>query len=197
MAPLPYTNSGARIAFYVVFVVFALLEARVRLRSRLNQQGSRSDRGSFLVVYFSIAAGLVGGFTLAADVHAAAIPAGRWPIFVAGLALMAGGIAIRQWAVALLGDFFTTDVRVHRAQTVVEEGPYRWVRHPSYSGLLMITLGLGLALGNWAALAALVILPTAGLIYRIRVEERALRDGLGERYSRFAATRSRLIPRIW
>lgn len=197
MVPLAYTNSGARIAFYVVFVAFALLEARVRLRSRLNQQGSRSDRGSFLAVYFSIVAGLVGGFVLAADVHAAAIPVARWPLFVAGIALMVAGIAIRQWAVAVLGQFFTTDVRVHRGQTVVENGPYRWVRHPSYTGLEMTTLGLGLALGNWAALAALVILSTAGLVYRIRVEELALRGALGERYSRFAVSRSRLIPRIW
>ena len=130
---------------------------------------------------------------MAGAVHAAAIADGRWPVFVVGLVLMGIGIAIRQWAVALLGQFFTTDVRVHPGQTVVEEGPYRWVRHPSYTGMLITFVGIGLALGNWAALGMLVVLPTIGLVVRIRVEERALLDGLGEPYRRFAASRSSLV----
>jgi protein-S-isoprenylcysteine O-methyltransferase Ste14 len=197
VAPLPYTDPGARIAFYVVFGLFLLLESRIRLRSQLNRQGSRSDRNSRVVLYFWVVAGLVGGFALAGDVHGAAIRAGRWPIFAVGLILMGAGIAIRQWAVALLGRFFTTDVRVHPGQTVVERGPYRWVRHPSYTGMLITFVGIGLALGNWAALGALAVLPTIGLVYRIRIEERALLDGLGEPYRRFAASRSRLVPRLW
>jgi protein-S-isoprenylcysteine O-methyltransferase Ste14 len=65
------------------------------------------------------------------------------------LTLIAIGIAIRQWAVVVLGRYFTTDVRVHGGQTVVETGPYRWVRHPSYTGMLITFVGIGLALGNW------------------------------------------------
>lgn len=76
---------------------------------------------------------------------------------------MCAGIAIRQWSVALLGQLFTIDVRVHPDQTVVERGPYRWVRHPSYTGLIMSFVGIRLALGNWAALAVLAMVPTAGL----------------------------------
>jgi protein-S-isoprenylcysteine O-methyltransferase Ste14 len=196
VAPLPYTDLGARIPFYALVAAFAVLELRVRLRSRLNRGGVRSDRGSFLLVYTSIAAGMTGGFALA-NVHSAAISGGRWPLFVVGVLLMATGIAIRQWAVALLGRFFTIDVRVHSGQTVVDAGPYRWVRHPSYSGLLMTLIGIGMALGNWAALAALIILPTAGLVVRISVEERALTDALGEPYRRFAASRARLVPGLW
>ncbi len=197
MAPLPYTDSGAKIAFYAIFGAFLLLEWRVRLRSLLNREGSPADRSSFILVYLSIVVGLVGGFAFAGGVHAAAIEVGLWPIFVVGLVLMAIGIAIRQWAVALLGRFFTTNVRVHPDQVVVEDGPYRWARHPSYTGLLMTLVGTGLALGNWAALATLVVVSTIGLVYRIRVEERALLEGLGEPYRRFAASRARLIPGVW
>jgi protein-S-isoprenylcysteine O-methyltransferase Ste14 len=197
VAPLPYTHSGAGVAFYVVLGIFGLLELRVRLRSLLNRQGSPSDRGSFTLLYVSITAGMTGAFVLASSVHGAAIRLARWPIFVVGVALMAAGIVIRQWAVALLGKFFTTDVRVHTDQTVIETGPYRWVRHPSYTGLLMTLVGVGLALGNWASLALLVVLPTAGLVVRIRVEERALFGGIGEPYRRFAQGRARLIPGVW
>jgi protein-S-isoprenylcysteine O-methyltransferase Ste14 len=61
----------------------------------------------------------------------------------------------------------------------------------------MTFLGIGLALGNWAALIVLAVLPTAGLVVRIRLEERALLAGLGEPYRRFAATRPHLFPGLW
>jgi protein-S-isoprenylcysteine O-methyltransferase Ste14 len=197
VAPLPYTDTGAGIAFYAVLGVSLVGEMRVRARSLLNRQGSRSDRGSFSLVWLTVAGGLVGAFALAGGVHGAAITVARWPLFIAGLVLMAVGVAIRQWAVALLGRFFTTDVRVHPDQAVIDTGPYRWVRHPSYTGLILTVLGIGLALGNWAALIVLAIVPTAGLVVRIRVEERALLEGLGEPYRRFAAGRARLIPGVW
>ncbi len=196
MAPLPNTNSGAKLAFYVILAIFAVLEQRVRLRSWRNASGSREDGGSLWVVIVCVAAGIGGGFLLASDVQAAAIP-GRWPVFVVGLILMCAGIALRQWAIVLLGQFFTVDVRVHHDQPVIERGPYRWVRHPSYTGMLLTLAGIGLALGNWAALAMLIVVPTAGLVVRIRSEERALLEGIGEPYRRFAATRSRLIPGLW
>jgi protein-S-isoprenylcysteine O-methyltransferase len=95
----------------------------------------------------SVAAGVVAAFLLASDVPAG-ITSARWGVFVVGLVLMWAGIALRQWAVSLLGRFFTVDVRVQSDQRVINRGPYRYVRHPSYSG--MIITFLGLALGNWS-----------------------------------------------
>jgi protein-S-isoprenylcysteine O-methyltransferase Ste14 len=197
VTPLPYSESGAEIAFYLILGIFLLLEWRVRLRSHFNRRGSRSDRGSLFVVAAAISAGLAGGFLLAGDVPAAGIAEWRWPLFALGLVLMSAGIVIRQWAVAVLGEFFTVDVRVHPGQTVVERGPYRWVRHPAYAGMILTCLGIGLALGNWAALAVVAVLPTTGLVVRIRAEERALLDGLGDPYRRFAASRPHLFPGLW
>jgi protein-S-isoprenylcysteine O-methyltransferase Ste14 len=170
---------------------------RIRLRSSLNRQGARLERGSLLVVFGAIYAGVAGGFLLGEKVHSAAIADGRWPLFVLGMVFMCAGIVIRQWSVALLGQLFTVDVRVHPGQRVVERGPYRWVRHPSYAGLILTFVGIGLALGNWAALIVLAVVPTLGLVVRIRFEERALLDGLGEPYRRFAASRPHLFPGLW
>jgi protein-S-isoprenylcysteine O-methyltransferase Ste14 len=197
MRPLPSTDAGARVVFYALFVTFLVLEFRIRIRSRLNPEGTAADRQSFGVVYVMFTVGLAAGFILTANAHWAAIHVARWPIFVAGVVLMAAGIAIRQWAVALLGRYFTTNVRVHTGQAVIDTGPYRWVRHPSYTGLLLILIGIGLALGNWATLVVVIVVPMIGIVNRIRVEERALLDGIGEPYRRFAATRARLIPHVW
>jgi protein-S-isoprenylcysteine O-methyltransferase len=67
---------------------------------------------------------------------------------------MLTGIALRWYSVAVLGKYFTFDVAIHSRQVLVDAGPYRYIRHPSYSGALMSLLGFGLTLGNSAGLAA-------------------------------------------
>jgi len=197
LTTLPFDQPGARIAFDVVVGAFVLSELRIRLRSERNREGSRVDRTSLLVVQATAIGGVGGAILLARRLPSAALAGARWPLFVSGLVLMCIGIAIRQWAVATLGRFFTIDVRVQSGQTVVESGPYRWARHPAYTGLILTFLGFGLALGNWASLAVAFLVPTAGLVYRIHVEERALLEGLGEPYRRFAEGRARVVPGVW
>ncbi|HET9105112.1 MAG TPA: isoprenylcysteine carboxylmethyltransferase family protein [Solirubrobacteraceae bacterium] len=197
MTPLPYSAAAARIVFNVVLIGFLALEARVRVRSARNPRGRREDARTFALVWLGVAGGVGGAFALATGVPATAIGVLRWPLFVAGIVVMTAGIAVRQWAVHRLGRFFTVDVRVHADQTVVSTGPYRWVRHPSYLGLLMTLLGIGLALGSWAALIVILVLPTAVLVVRIGIEERALAAGLGPAYTEYARGRARLIPGVW
>jgi protein-S-isoprenylcysteine O-methyltransferase Ste14 len=192
----PYEQPGANVAFWVLVGLFALGECAMRLRSRLNRSGTSVERWSLVVVVLAVTGGLLGGLW-SAGWQATTITVGRWPVFIAGLLLMAGGTYIRQWAIFTLGRFFTTDVRVHPQQTVIDRGPYRWVRHPSYSGLVVFFLGFGLALTNWISLLVLVVVPTAGLVLRIHSEERALLAGLGEHYRRYAAVRRRLFPGLW
>ena len=192
----PIEQPGAAAAFWVLCAVFAVGEWVVRIRSGLNRSGTTSERWSLAVVVVAIGSGL-GAALLLRRWAAAEIPAGRWPVFVLGLVLMAAGIAIRAWAVVTLGRFFTVDVRVHPDQEVVDRGPYRWVRHPAYTGLIVFFVGGGLALTNWASLLALALVPAAGLVVRLRAEERALMAGLGEPYRRYAAGRRRLFPGVW
>jgi protein-S-isoprenylcysteine O-methyltransferase Ste14 len=192
----PLQQPGADAAFWVLFALFAAGEWVTRIRSSLNRSGTRTERWSLVVVVASIGIGL-GGALLVQRWPGTAITTGRWPVFVLGLVLMAAGIAVRGWAILTLGRFFTVDVRVHADQAVVDHGPYRWVRHPAYAGLILFFLGVGLALTDWAALLVLAIAPTAGLAVRIRSEERALIAGLGEPYRRYAAHRPRLFPGVW
>jgi protein-S-isoprenylcysteine O-methyltransferase Ste14 len=91
----------------------------------------------------------------------------------------------------VLGRFFTRDVATQTGQTVVQDGPYRFIRHPAYSGTLLTLLGIGLTLGNWLALLVVLI------SYRVRVEEQALVDALGEPYRVYMRGARRFIPFVW
>jgi protein-S-isoprenylcysteine O-methyltransferase Ste14 len=197
MASLPYVDVGAKIAFDVTLGLLGASELSIRIRSGINRGGTRLDRGSFYVVIITAVAGIGAAFAVTSAVPGAGIDTARWPVFVAGLAIVIFGIAFRQWAVLALGKFFTVQVRVRSDQTVVDTGPYRFVRHPSYTGIVMSFIGIGVALENWLSLVALIVVPTIGLVIRIRVEERVLLDSLGEPYRAFSEHRARLIPKVW
>jgi protein-S-isoprenylcysteine O-methyltransferase Ste14 len=195
--PLPYTNAGAKAVFTALILTWIATEWLTRARTRRNQSGTSTELRSLIAIGAGFVLGFGLAFHLASHAEGAAIDFARWPIFILGALLVAAGIAFRQWAIHVLGRFFTVYVRVSEGQTVVESGPYRFLAHPSYTGMVMVFVGIGLMLGNWLSLACLAILPTAGLVIRIRVEERALLAGIGEPYRRFLATRSRLVPGVW
>ena len=108
------------------------------------------------------------------------------------------GLGLRVWSIAALGGDFRTTVEVEPGQPVVSTGPYTWVRHPSYTGLLLIAAGLGVAGGAWVSLAACALLLVPALVRRIHVEEAELDHVLGDAYRNYRShTTSRLIPRVW
>jgi protein-S-isoprenylcysteine O-methyltransferase Ste14 len=147
--------------------------------------------------YPVVVAGVGGGIGLARAVAHVGVLGGGWIPVGAGTGLVAAGVAFRLWAIVALGRFFTTTVTILPGHQVVRTGPYRVLRHPSYTGLLVALLGLGVALDSWAAILTIVVLPLAGLLVRIAVEERTLESALGEEYRRYAAETSRLVPGLW
>lgn len=170
-----------------------------------RRPGSRSaDRGSYAAISVLMAAGYWAAFYFAG--RSAGDPAfraahagvyfGRWSAWL-GAILAVGGTLFRQWAIRTLGAFFTRSVRVSADQTVVQDGPYRWVRHPSYTGAMFAAAGVGLALGNAVSLACLLAAILPGFAYRITVEEKALVETLGEPYRAYRARTKRLIPFVW
>ena len=129
-------------------------------------------------------------------VPGAAIGGGVW-LFTLGLVIGWLGLLLRWWSFVSLGEYFTVVLKTSDDQPVVDRGPYRLLRHPSYAGLLLALAGAGLMLGNWVATTAAVGVVLIALVYRVRIEERALTAALGDRYRQFAASRARLIPYVW
>ncbi len=116
--------------------------------------------------------------------------------FYSGIFLILAGVLVRQWSIAILGRFFSLTVRVAEDHRVVDKGPYRLVRHPSYAGALMTFVGLGLAVQSWGALLVLVVMFGLGFGYRIMVEEKTLASALGPDYASYMKRTKRLIPFI-
>jgi protein-S-isoprenylcysteine O-methyltransferase Ste14 len=177
-------------------------ELATQLRWRWRAEGrarGRSPRARDLT-FLAVFAGVGGGVTLAqaaARAHVATLPGGAWWPVIAGLAITVAGAGLRLWAIVTLGRFFRFVVAIQPGHRVVDRGPYRLIRHPSYTGLLVGVMGVGLALDDWVALAAISVLSLAGLLVRIRAEERALLGALGAEYADYMARTSRLIPRVW
>jgi protein-S-isoprenylcysteine O-methyltransferase Ste14 len=118
------------------------------------------------------------------------------PCLVAGIAVTGTGIALRQWAIHTLGQYFVGHVLVQPGQTAISTGPYRWLRHPSYTGQWLEMTGIGLATGNVASIATCVLVPLIGITSRINGEERELTASLPG-YRDYIQGRPRLIPHIW
>jgi protein-S-isoprenylcysteine O-methyltransferase Ste14 len=163
---------------------------------RLRTRGGE-NRIEWTLAAVAVCVGLgVGIAFLALYRHAAPI-GGGWVVFGLGELVLLAGLGLRYWAVLTLGRFFKVTVSIQAEHRVVRSGPYRLLRHPSYTGVLLILLGLGVVLGTWVGLAALIVLPLLGILIRIRVEERVLLAALGDEYASYAADTRRLVPGVW
>jgi protein-S-isoprenylcysteine O-methyltransferase Ste14 len=134
------------------------------------------------------------GISLSLLLPQAAISWKRTSLFFIGICLMLLGVTLRWYSAAILGKYFTFDVAIQSGQILIEAGPYRYIRHPSYSGALLTLLGFGLALGNWVGLAAALSCLGFAYAYRIPVEEAALASALGETYKQYVQRTWRLVP---
>jgi protein-S-isoprenylcysteine O-methyltransferase Ste14 len=106
------------------------------------------------------------------------------------------GSLLRRYCFRTLGKYFTGDVRATPDQPVICSGPYRMVRHPSYTAGMIMFIGIGLALGNWFSLVLLTIATIATYSYRVVVEERVLLATIGESYGNYMKERKRFIPYV-
>jgi protein-S-isoprenylcysteine O-methyltransferase Ste14 len=113
--------------------------------------------------------------------------------FWVGVALTATGIAFSIAARAWLGGNWSGSVTLKQGHELIRNGPYALVRHPIYTGMLLALFGTCLVVDRWRALIGFVIL-VAGLIYKMRVEERFMAEQFGDAYARYRAEVPALIP---
>lgn len=179
-------------------LLFPVSEVALAVSRRARGGGSATlqDRGSMAMLWIVILASVTSAHLVARW------PAGRipWPrpaIEAVALVVLASGIVFRWIAIVTLGRFFTVNVAVHEEQRIVEAGPYRTIRHPSYTGLLVAFAGLALAFGSWAGVLVMLVPIFLAVRTRIGVEERALERAFGGEYEAYRKRTSRLVPGIY
>ena len=196
MQPLVAHNALASIIFTAVFGCWLVFEIGLSSSRRPGGTVKRQDRGSAALIFGSMAVAFILMDSIASHLTGAAIAAPRWVVFGAGIALAIAGFALRLSAIRALGRSFIPVVGTRPDQDVVESGPYRLIRHPSYSGALVIMLGAALTFTNWLSLLAIVP-PFIAYVYRGSVEESALKDQLGNTYREYCRRTKRFIPFVY
>jgi protein-S-isoprenylcysteine O-methyltransferase Ste14 len=182
----------------VLSAFWAGLEAWLIIRDRRRGKGKTTVDGktrnyNFLAITLSPAvAAVVTAVPGVSDLGVRSLP-----VLLIGICVMAFGLGLRIWSVATLGKYFRTTIELEDNQKVIQSGPYRVIRHPSYTGMLLTCLGYGIALQNMVSLVVVAAFPTMALLHRIGVEEVALAAGLGPAYVSYQKKSKKLIPGIW
>lgn len=191
--PLPFVWPYA-VVFWVVFIwAFAPESGLVKRATKVDRQ---DDAGSMTVILIGNQGAMLFGFVAAWFIPTATFSNHRVAAFWVGTALLAGGAILRRHCFRTLGQFFCGAVIVRADHQVIDQGAYRWVRHPSYTAGIAIFTGMAIALGNWISVLLMVAIPIAVYSYRVVVEERALLLRLGDPYRLYAERRKRFIPFI-
>jgi protein-S-isoprenylcysteine O-methyltransferase len=194
--PLPFVWPYA-LVFWGAYVWSFLPEWKI---VRGGVEGAKSadskDGGSIKVLLGGMWIALMLGFFLSFVKTGSFSPGAQLPAFAIGVALMILGSLLRRWCFRTLGQYFTGDIKARADQPVIRTGPYRFVRHPSYTAGIMMFTGIGLGLGSWFSFVLITIASIATYWYRVTIEERALLDTIGEQYASFMKERKRFIPYI-
>ena len=196
MQPLVGHDPIATATFAVVFGGWILFEIILTGRRRPSRGERSRDRGSGLLVFGAMFVAFMILLKGPSSVPEATMSASPWMVFGVAIVIALAGFGLRVWAIRELGRSFTAAITVSPGQTVVQSGPYRLIRHPSYAGALVTVFGAALALANWVSLVAVVPIFLA-YAYRIGVEERALERELGRPYADYRRTTRRLIPFVY
>jgi protein-S-isoprenylcysteine O-methyltransferase len=188
MRPLPPIYL---VLFYGIFEMYVTL-------SRRSPQPARdvTDQGSLQLIWR-----VVGVCVLITLLGEQWLPQWRWRVpewfhhLSVGIFLI--GLSWRWHSILYLGKFFTVDVSVAPRQPVIDTGPYRWIRHPSYLGSLLMFVGTGLTFAHPVALVFMIGPPIAVFLHRIRIEEALLVKKLGPAYQHYMARTKRLVPFLY
>lgn len=183
--------------FWVSFAVWFFTENWIRSRDRREAAGKDADGGSGYVIMLLLPLGIAGAYAATVVFPQGQIEGPRTPLLTAALVMIWGGMIFRLWAVLTLGRFFRTIVRVHDDHQLITKGPYRMLRHPSYTGALATLAGFGLAMGNWLSLVLAIGLPLIAFLRRIQVEEAALAGRFGDAFWEQKRRSWALLPFIW
>lgn len=189
--------TGVRIFWFLVCLIWVGAEIGLaRRQGAADSETAFDERYSQRRLWLLITLGLILALIFK-QLALLPIPLAYLPRQILALAIFAGGLYLRYAAVIGLGRFFTTNVAILHGHRLIEDGPYRRLRHPAYTGLLIALAAAGLAMGDGLALLSLLLFSGWALAHRIEVEERMLEQEFGDSYRDYRNRRWRLLPWLY
>ena len=170
------------------FILWRVMAARMKATASRESWSSRLSHYIPLI----IAAGLIAPVLPIPVLDQRFVPRGLWPPTL-GVIVAYAGLAICVWARFTIADNWSGVVEVKQGHELVVDGPYKWVRHPIYTGLLLMFVGTALAIGEWRGVLA-VALVVAAFWRKLKIEEGVMRATFGAAYDRYAERTPALIP---
>ncbi|MFZ1015142.1 MAG: isoprenylcysteine carboxylmethyltransferase family protein [Terracidiphilus sp.] len=184
-------------AFHTLTTVWAVGEIALALFTTTGRgQGKIRDRGTQIILWVVI----IASFKIDEWMHTffpVDMPGSDSWLRPAAFWVFVIGLGIRAAAIVTLGRAFSANVALHAGQKIERNGLYSVIRHPSYLGLELILLACALHARTWACFAVAFIPSTLAVLYRIHVEEAALRLAFGVEYEDYGRTTKRLIPGVY
>jgi len=174
--------------FVGLYILWIVLESKVASKE-IGQSKTQIDKLSLEVYAFSRALVVLSGLYFFPQFLQLEI----W--HYVGLSLFVLAIVWRLVAIRQLGQFYSHRVRVQTEHKIINQGPYKIVRHPAYTGMILSHLGFSLFFLNPWTIAFWATIHVPAVVYRIIVEEKALFEIKG--YPEYAVGRKRIIPFIW
>jgi protein-S-isoprenylcysteine O-methyltransferase Ste14 len=178
-------------------VLWSLAERGLHAARLRQSKGAQRDRGSFLLLMISWYGAVIFALLDALLLRWSAVAPALVLLQYVGVLLVALGLVVRLVARVTLGRAFSPLVQTTDAHQLVNTGIYASIRHPAYLGTLCLLIGFPASFGSLIGLGIAIVAGIPALIYRIRVEERALRTWFGEAYEEYSRGTSRLIPYVW
>lgn len=181
------------ILFSLLFMISEMILV-ITKHSKSKSAVMQKDRGSLVLLWTAICAGLIVGFNMARYNEWHLI---NYIVSAAGLLIIAAGFVIRWTSIIQLKKAFTVDVAINSAHELKTDGLYSIIRHPSYLGLLLIMTGEAVSMDSPGSFIAVVLPVTIAIFYRIHVEEQLLENEFGDLYGIYRLNTKRIIPFIY
>lgn len=199
-----FANAPEQLVFYCMIAIACVSELAIRIYADINAHRSRSkskmsDSGSVFIVVLGLAGSIYLSFFLARSAMPDFITHLNLShlFYFLGIFLMVAGVLLRDISVLTLRKYFTVIVQTFNEHKLIQSGVYKHLRNPSYTGLLLFSVGIAFSLGSLIAIICSIIICTTCFGYRIKVEEKALREQFKKEFEEYCSRTYRLIPYIW
>lgn len=184
------------IVFTVAFAFWCLsllLERLIIKKEGKTAIKTKEDRGTYYLIYLCVLFSIIISEKLGFDGNI------RLPdfTFYIGVIILLSGTLLRGISVFMLGKYFTYQVSVMDNQSLIKSGPYQYIRHPGYAGLIGSLIGISLAFRSMSALVIVGIMCFFAFGLRIKFVEEMLSQELGNDYTQYKNKTKRLIPFIY